>query len=417
MIATGAPLAIDETVPGAAVITDHAELGRRLAGIGEQLLAIGYLRSKPGTSVVAGLRLGSGPAFAYAVGSDARAKLAKTIARAPGGSVLLAEPESGLLVARPPADRDLPALADLEAVLATVTADGPCRPPGPLRSAATLAYKPQRRWVGRLDRGDAPSLVARVYRPADLPAALAGWDLAARLDGPVRTPVVRATSTRSGLVLTDWVPGTPLDWLLAAGDVAAQVLHELGVGLARLHAADRRPVGSATGAARADGFISAAGSISAVAEQVATLAPELAARVHGLADRLLSTAAPPEQLHPVHGDFSADQVIVDRADQVTVTDWDRARWDDPAVDLGSLRAAGVPPAAYERLLAGYATVRPVPPTVDWHLARARLLRLPEPYRRARLDWRVLVAARVAEIEQRLDPGTREAPNRREVRSR
>ena len=109
-----------------------------------------------------------------------------------------------------------------------------------------------------------------------------------------------------------------------------------------------------------------------------------------------------EASRQLHGDFSADQVIVDPAGRIAITDWDRAGRADPAVDLGSLRAAGLDPTAYAEVLSGYTTVRPLPAGVDWHLARARLLRLVEPLRRARPDWRQQISTRLGELESQID---------------
>lgn len=385
---TISPLLSDEAVPGAAVITDEVALTAQLAGVGERLLRVGYLRYKPGTSLVAALRLASGPAFAYAVGADSRPKLAKTICQAPAGSVLISEPGTDLLVARPVADRDLPALADLPRTLARIELA-----PEAIRSRTDLAYKPQRRWVGRLDLADDRRLIARAYRPADLAAALTAWQIASLVDGPVRVPSVRATNRRRGLVVTGWLHGTPLDRLLAVGSVPADALHEVGVGLARLHAAASRTPGSAS--ARDERLA----PVEAVATQLDQVLPELRDRVRAVVDRLAAVAPAVDLEHPVHGDFSADQVIVDAAGRIGITDWDRAGWGDPAADLGSLRAAGLDPMAYDEVLAGYTSVRQLPTALGWYLARAQLLRLPEPLRQGRPGWRAQIAARLTEIEQ------------------
>ena len=63
------------------------------------------------------------------------------------------------------------------------------------------------------------------------------------------------------------------------------------------------------------------------------------------------------------------------------------------------RAAGLDPVAYDEVLAGYTSVREEPSTVGWHLVRARLLRLPEPLRQGRPDWRDRIVARLAELEE------------------
>ena len=383
---TISPVLSDEAVPGAAAITDGVALTARLGGVGERLLQVGYLRYKPGTSLVAALGLSSGLAFAFAVGADSRAKLAKTIRRAPAGSVLVSEPD--LLIARPAADRDLPALADLSRTLAKIELA-----PENLRSRTDLAYKPQRRWVGRLDLTDDRRLIVRAYRPADLAAALTAWQIASLVDGPVEVPSLRATCRRRGLVVTSWLDGTPLDRLLSVGPVSADVLREVGVGLARLHSAASRPAGSTS--ARDERLA----PVEAVATQLAAVLPEVGARVRGLVDRLAAVAPAVDREHPVHGDFSTDQVIVDPAGRIGITDWDRAGWAHPAVDLGSLRAAGLDPTAYDEVLAGYSSVLEPPATVDWCLARAKLLRLPEPLRQGRRDWRSQVTTRLSELEE------------------
>ena len=385
---TTSPVLSDEAVPGAAAITDEVALAARLEQVGERLLRVGYLRYKPGTSLVAALGLASGPAFAYAVAPGSRPKLAKTIQQAPAGSVLIDEPGTALLIARPAADRDLPALAGLERFLARMGLA-----PEAIRSRTDLAYKPQRRWVGRLDLADDRRLIARAYRPADLTAALTAWQIAALADGPVLVPSVRATNRRRGLVVTSWLHGTPLDRLLADGPVSAGTLHEVGVGLARLHSAASRPAGSVSA------LDERLAPVEAVANQLAQVLPEVHDRVRALVDRLAAVGPTVDLEHPVHGDFSTDQVIVDAAGRIGITDWDRAGWADPAADLGSLRAAGLDPAAYDEVLSGYAGVREVPTTVGWYLARARLLRLPEPLRQGRPDWRAQVAARLTELEQ------------------
>ena len=90
--------------------------------------------------------------------------------------------------------------------------------------------------------------------------------------------------------------------------------------------------------------------VEAVATQLAQVLPELRDRVRALVDRLAAVGPAVDLEHPVHGDFSTDQVIVDAAGRIGITDWDRAGWADPAADLGSLRAAGLDPAAYDEVL-------------------------------------------------------------------
>ncbi|MFT4165414.1 MAG: aminoglycoside phosphotransferase family protein [Microlunatus sp.] len=402
----------DPGVPGAAVIADGTALSELLAEAGEDLLDRNYLRYKPGTSLVAGLRLASGPAFAYAVSAEARPKLAKLIERAPEAAVLVHSTTTLLLVARPAADRDLPALAKSERLSAAVGR--------PVASWTTLAYKPQRRWVGR-PGGEArpPELVLRSYRPRDLPATMVGWRLAGQLgqaEVGARLPDVRTVSARRGLAAVSWLPGTPLDRLLDTGSLDADhsvvgpsaaglsdsggepvtssrvVLAEVGIALAELHQAlPPRPAET-----RPD-----ARALRSVLSELSALVPALRDRASALL-RTLDTLAPrPTGCHPIHGDFSADQVIVGADGRIGVTDWDRAGWGDPGADLGSLRAAGMSEPAYAAVLEGYAQVRAVPASAQWHGVAAAVQRLTEPLRQSRVDWRSEIAARLAQAERQL----------------
>lgn len=388
----------DAGVPGVALIADGDALRSRLAEAGEDLTDRGYVRYKPGTSLVAALRLASGPAFAYAVGAAARPKLAKIVDRAPAGALVLTALDDGLLIARPAADRDLPALADVRR-LARLSPAG-----SDPRDWSTFAYKPQRRWVGRaLDDPAAP--VLRAYRPRELSGVLTGWQLAAqvRRERPdLLLPGLRGVAERHGLIAVDWLPGQPLDRLLAADGATAGDLVAVGAALARLHDALQRPQrqpGSDPGRAAA-----------AVVRELGTVLPRLRGRAAGLVRRLMARRPAACWLHPVHGDFSADQVIIDSGSSVAIADWDRAGWGDPAADLGSLRATGLGDDGWESVLDGYRGIRPLPPATDWYAVLAGMLRLTEPLRTCRPDWRSAIADRLTDLEHRAtflgEPGDR-----------
>lgn len=381
----------DSAVPGVAVVADGDTLGGLLASVGQELLDRSYLRYKPGTSLVATLRLPDGPAFAYAVSDAARPKLAKLVDRAPQGAVLLHRPEDGVLVARPAADRDLPGVADPRRLTRLV---------GPVTRWTTLAYKPQRRWVARPAEDPVPRAVVRAYRPEDLPGALAGWQLAARLAEAVTDPGVTdrsgftvpallASLPRYGLAAVEWSPGEPLDRLLQAEQVPTEVLAGVGGALARLH--------GSLGSRAAHRSTPLDHVVVPVLRELAAVRPDLARRGRALHRELAASAPRPLREHPIHGDFSTDQVILDEG-RIGFADWDRAGWGDPAADLGSLRAAGLPAGAYPALLAGYDRVREVPSTVDWYARVEGMRRLTEPLRRCDGAWRTAIEARLTALE-------------------
>jgi aminoglycoside phosphotransferase (APT) family kinase protein len=115
----------------------------------------------------------------------------------------------------------------------------------------------------------------------------------------------------------------------------------------------------------------------------------------------------------IHGDFSADQVIVDEQN-ATIIDWDRAAMGDQGADLGSL-LAGLDRQALagritfaeaalcrENFLAGYRRTRPVPLSVHTqtlvHLGKL----LTEPFRQRAADWDRQTVMLIDRLEAELD---------------
>ncbi|MBG6085334.1 phosphotransferase family protein [Zhihengliuella flava] len=139
--------------------------------------------------------------------------------------------------------------------------------------------------------------------------------------------------------------------------------------------------------------------LEAVVSGVAGLMPESAevareaARDLGMA---LERVAPEGGLVPVHGDFSADQLLRG-ANGLRVIDPDRAAWGSAGWDVGSFVAAslladGAEPgiAAGAALLDGYGQASVAPAYVGAHI----FLRALEPFRAAHAGWRGLVAERL-----------------------
>ena len=169
-----------------------------------------------------------------------RRQAGQDLEQAPAGSVLLVDRQLCVLVARPSADRDLPALSDLTRRLRSCGGKR-MRPRGPSDAVQTLAYKPLRRWVGTLSTGRRQIatrrralLSPRAYRPGDLERARANLKTARRLFGGL-TPNRSGVSRRRGLIVQAWVPGEPLDRALAAGTAPADTLPTVGRTLAGMH--------------------------------------------------------------------------------------------------------------------------------------------------------------------------------------
>ena len=381
-------VARDPSLPALRLLLDEDVLAELLGGPVVRC----YLRYKPGTSCVAAVRLADGQdvlVTAYDVAG--RAKAAKTLAVVPPAAVLLHDQGTRLLATVSHADRDLPALA--------VLAD-PRRRRRLLRRllpGATgaedaeitgVAWKPHRRWVG-LTHLDA-TVVLRAYRPQDAGRAA---DVLTRLTAAgAATPGLLGHVPALGLLAVQHLPGEDLERATGGGRADAAQVRASGRALAALHLLDVQGLPARTLQAEA-------AAVQAAAEQVGALLPELSERTRRLAGQLAERlAALPLVTGTLHGDFSADQVVVDGS-RAALIDLDRAAVGDPAADLGNAAAAlAAHPTALSGgdLWSGYAQTAalPDPEAMAVHTAAALLRRAADPFRTRHPDWRGATTALV-----------------------
>lgn len=390
-------VAADPAIRGLREVLSPLGLVQRLApGWGVSAARVAYLRYKPGTSLLAGLVLtdddgATSFAKALALGEGAPAKLAK-VARAgeadDAGRGAVVDARAGVALADVTADRHLPGVRHvLRDAGATVS---------------PLVYKPGRRWVARLERDGEPALLVKAHRPATLPGLLAGYRALAGL--PVTS--VASVRQRHGTITHPWVPGLPLDRV--TGPRVPELWSDAGSVLAEVHR--QLP---AAGLTQVDRGAQLAAAVDAVR---AVMPPDVTARAGNAAERVRAGLGGSGTVGVVHGDFSADQVIVRpdassdaAASAVTVVDLDRVGLDDPLADLacwyGALVAtgagAGEPVEVLAPLLDGYAAAGG---GVDlsrlrMHCALAVLQRATEPFRRHVPDWPEQVTRLVAVAEE------------------
>lgn len=276
-----------------------------------------------------------------------------------------------------------------------------------------LRYNPTRRLVlRRQEPGQDPCVIRvtahRQHAVGRVPAALAEAGL----------PVVQPLPGRGGFPsrrVSAWPwYGTghlgaadldPADRLAAA--------RETGAALARLHAATHLldgahpPFGGAAATVADDPHAVLGPLVGDLAQLDRCAADRMADLVHRLATRTGAMGPVPE-LVPVHGDFSADQVLVGGpgGDGIRLIDFDRAGVGPRALDLGSFAAVELLEKGASLddlpltggLLEGYRAAGAVVPTTEelrvW-TARALLARVSEPFRAADPDW-------VDGIHRRLD---------------
>jgi aminoglycoside phosphotransferase (APT) family kinase protein len=388
----------DPAVPGMPLLLDPPALSQRLQAINAALpeLSAAYVRYKPGTSCLVAYRTEAGaPPSLYAVARhrDAGAKLHKARSTSDSGGLGTALlPDEHIEVRSIRHDAELPNLrrvldqAFRRQMLVERAAHLPELHEATLRP---LAYKPERRFVARLDGHAGGSAVLRLYARPRFDAAVIAT-AALRSAGMLHVPKCIGQSTRHQALLLEWLPGSPLRDALARADDAVSAIERVGAALALLHGqTDRRLPDAATAVLTADRQEAAA---------VAALQPHLGRRAAEVADRVEERLHRASPSRPLHGDFNADQVIV-MDEGIGFLDLDRAHRGDPAEDLGNFLAhlerdaiAGRAPAVAldvlrAALLRGYAAAdATLSDRVHVHTAAGLVRLAAEPFRCRAADW-------------------------------
>jgi len=406
----------DQALPGLRVLLDTGALTARL-GVELAPAALGRVvatdvRYKPGTSCLVAYLLEldgrSRYGYAKAYGPAAPVKLAKRRAQRRDRVVL---DDLAIVVQLFPDDHRLRSLRRLvepcaaRRLAARLAPDRPC-----LREAELTAvrYKPERRYVARLQAQSGERAALRLYADGGFEPARSAAS-AFRSAGALSVPGLLGSSARDRALLLEWVPGRSLEEVLAEPRLDPTAAARVGTALALLH--EQQPAALTTPAP-----LAGAAAVHAAAGGLAALLPSLGERADALGNRLLGRLARlPALRSTIHGDFSADQVLL-AAGRAAILDLDRAGLGHPAADLGSFVAAlerdaldgtlersrvdafaGELVAAY-RDRSGCAAL-----PVELHTAAALLRLAVEPFRRREPDWpgraeRLL--ARAEELEGR-----------------
>jgi aminoglycoside phosphotransferase (APT) family kinase protein len=381
-----------------------------------------YARYKPGTSYLGAYRVQLPieqvwvTARAYpTAGTQKLQKIARTLAK-PGplgaGAVVLQEQAIAITVF--PNDRKLCSLAHLaetEKRLPLLQALLPDEPAWWDADWSILRYKPERRCVAQLESHVGQALL-KVYNSDDFEnAARAAGRFCSR--GNLRMARRLAVSGHHYLIVTEWLPGQPLDLALYStaeagvaaqrsntGDLAPGTLCDLAAALADLHNQQPNDLQSYSVQAEAMAIYQAAGALAA-------LVPSLGMRPTALAEHLAGRLAQAEFTPcAIHGDFSADQVIRMPGGVWGIVDLDAAGAGDPMADVGAFVAQLYQETALSRMMChdvrcwcdelveGYQQATPQPFEFNrfrTHLA-ARLLRLAVgPFRKRIAQWDVHAA--------------------------
>lgn len=389
----------DLGIPGLAAVLDPETVAGLVQSAMDWRVRIAtptYVRYKPDTSCLVGYRIetteGEVTCYAKALGRGDADKLRRMSRGSPAGPVRVLPFDDALIaISTFPADHDLRVLrlvADKQERRRLLSSLLPGRSELCEGGIRTLHYKPERRYVACLPRIGPPAVVLKAYTSDDYPAARAAAG-AFRAAGPLRTARRLASSERHRIVAFEWLPGRALTSVMRRDP---SVLRGVGRALRILHEQSNRlrPVTREAEAQR----------LMAAARAVTALMPDLAASATTLAGRLAARlcAFGPMAI-PTHGDFSADQVLLEDS-HVAFIDTDDAARGDPASDLGSFAAdlhivelegrlaEGQAEGLMDELLAGYG--RPHLAGAEGRLpaytAAGLLRRAVEPFRYRLSDW-------------------------------
>ena len=418
----------DRTIPGLATVLDSnaflAALRSHLPGLDLRGIHPTYVHYKPLTRCIVAYRIITADAeliaYADAYGPDAKVKLkkAREIQRNTAGShgpgaLVMEDIETAVYF--PPTDRRLNVLrrlanADKTRKLLRMLFPGQkALYEGALHP---LRYKPERRYVARLDTVQGPRAVIKIYTPAGYEAAKIGADMCAPA-GPLRLARTAGYSDQHHIIAFDWQPGQLLRDILVDDEVAISVktaaMQQTGAALASLH---MHPAG---GLEQRTHKLELR-RLQAQAVTLEQLSPSLAEPAGRLVRRIVARLEQaPTAAMTLHGDFYDQQVLI-TGDAAMILDLDQTERGDPAADLGlfiahlerselqnRLSAETVETLA-DTLVHSYHQARsgPTSATIQLYTAIGLLYLAAEPFRYREPDWPERIAAILSRADAVLD---------------
>lgn len=401
----------DTVVPGLATVLDPDAFGIAIAAVIGQPISkatITYVRYKPRRSCLVGYRLQTADSVVEVTAKASRPDAAALGVFREGRTAFPGALRFGrlwlssqtIVVAEFPNDerlRVLPLFADNVGRNRLLMKLLPERPDLWAGHLTQLRYKPERRYVARLDVAGQPRAVLKAYAPAGYTAAQANSKSVLRRPA-VRIPARLGRSARHGVVAHEWLDGRLLSEALADPSFDVTAVRAVGETLAKLHqsAGDHLPTRTAAGSANL---------LPPLIGWISHVVPSLASAVRELGESLMAKLLDgPESFCQVHGDFYSKQVVLG-AVGVGVIDFDEAFRGDPANDLGlfiahlvrdairgTIAPSRVGPVT-RALLDGYEDAAGRLPGQVGHYVAVGLLRLmPHPFRNREPDWPARTAA-------------------------
>ena len=249
-----------------------------------------------------------------------------------------------------------------------------------------LRYRPERRFVGRVDWQGKAVAVLKLHAPDAYQRAIGNASVAVSGEALV-VPRLLGAAERHGAVACEWLEGRP-------AHIDPSTARRIGAALAELHSqtiVDLAPLTPADQQA----------SARAIAEDIAALLPALAERALALSHRIAALLHADAPAVPLHGDCHIDQVL-DLGERIALVDFDEAALGPAAWDLGNLLAHlqldAIAPSDLasfrEALIDGYrlggGLLRDTDLAAQTALALLRLAL--RPFRDQQVDWPAAIAA-------------------------
>jgi aminoglycoside phosphotransferase (APT) family kinase protein len=180
-------------------------------------------------------------------------------------------------------------------------------------------------WIGKRDTTKSVGKAAREFRTLQLL-----WDSGFGCKGRFRIPRPIHLSLDQELILQEKAPGLVFEALLRQGDsLSCEAAMSAGIWLAKLHGMPITPGGACSYGRHLSAVQLYVRELLAVSP---SLAPDLALLEAGICQGLSSFQDVPLSL--IHGDYHPQHIYV-AGNRITVIDFDRSRFSDPAEDLGS----------------------------------------------------------------------------------
>ncbi|MCF6346336.1 MAG: phosphotransferase, partial [Thiomicrorhabdus sp.] len=191
----------------------------------------------------------------------------------------------------------------------------------------TLAYKPERRYVGRLALKNGTSVLLKHYRKRKYHNSALATNVQAPTSEQLRIPRLLGASKSYQSLMFEWLPGTLLDTEIKTNpDVRS--LHASGVALAKFHTITTNGLTHRTLKMRAE-------KLTDMAKTIAQFYPSLGKLSHDTALLIVENIQhEPSVMQRIHGDFYPKQIILMAEGQVAIIDHDENRCGDPMEDLG-----------------------------------------------------------------------------------